>query len=133
MSRHHRLRVVTESVDLDGRAWVLLRAHGNSMGAGAEVLKSALDSCTWEPACRVLIRFEDATVVDSMTIGVLVQAAARVTARGGRLKVWVPPDLARRWYGFGDEDWGTGIPGVLPKRPGPTQATDAKPPEGEAG
>ena len=136
MASQHGLRVVTESVELDGAVWVLLRVYGNSIGAGIEVLESALDSCISQPPCRVQVRFEDATVVSSLTFGVLVGAAGRARSHGGRLKVWFPPDLVRRYRGlfaFGDEDGDTGILGVLPKRPGPTQATDAKRPEEEAG
>ena len=128
MPKEDRLRVDVESAELDGVAWAILRVHGNSTGADSDKLKSVLDPYVWQSQCKVLTRFEDATIVDSTTIGVLVSAGLRARALGGTLRVQFPTALTRR-YGLGDDDWGTGIPGLLPRPPGPIRGSHAKRPE----
>jgi anti-anti-sigma regulatory factor len=121
------IRIVTESVELEGDSWVVLRVYGDPTGADSEEVEAALESPVATPRCRVCVRLEDAKSVDAVTIGVLVGAGVRARASGGKLKVHFPG------FGWGnDDDWSAGIPGPLPRTSGPMEGHAAKRPEGGA-
>lgn len=127
------LKVVTESVELEGESWVVFRVFGDPTAANSEEFESVLKKPIETPRCRVSVRFEDAKSVDAVTIGVLVGASLRARAAGGKVKVHFPQDFIRRLGWGNDDDWSAGIPESRPKTFGPMEGRAAKRPEGEAG
>ena len=121
--------VSVESTVLDGAPWVLIRVLGTRTMRAAEELEAALERHVFAPRCRVLVRFDFATLIDSMTIGILVVSGVRARAAGGQVRLQLPADLRRRygmWFGFApDDDWNEGIPGPRLRPSGPLGGSES--------